>query len=131
MTTVKASTGGRSASYATVMAKPAVMLPLPVRELDGLEAIVTGFRALVMSCADGSVATHGGFGSFFAVTLEWKGRHMTIHAQELLATWVRTFSPEDADEIMRATFSSGSEADDAAERLGGSRKRYSGSTREG
>lgn len=131
MVAMSASTGDRSVSAGTVMAKKPTQLSIPVRNIDVLESITCGFRTIVISCKDGSVTTGGGMGTTFAVVMDWKGRHVCINAQELLATWVRTFSPEDADAIMQATISTGNEADDAAERLSGKRKRYSGSTREG
>ena len=86
----------------SLMDRPPEMIPLPIRNITLTEAITTGFRADVIRCRDGDVATHGGMGSVFAVTMQWKGRHATIHAVELLAAWVETFSPEDAKAIREA-----------------------------
>lgn len=106
MATMTASNGSRSASYGTVMSKKPVMMPLPVRNIDGLEAIVTGFRMPCLTNEDGGVYTHGGCGSAFAVTMSWKGKHCTIHSLELLAAWVETFDPKEAKKLRAATMSS-------------------------
>ena len=103
MGSVKASHGGKQASTASVLAKQRTMISVPFIELEGIESLVTGFRQESISCEDGSVGTHGGFGSPFAVTMNWKGKHVTISSIDLLAAWVRTFSPEDADAIEKAT----------------------------
>lgn len=83
----------------SLMDRPPEMIPLPLRNISGIEAITTGFRACSIECEHGDVTTHGGFGSPFAVTMKWKGRYATIHSVELLAAWVETFSPEDAKAI--------------------------------
>lgn len=103
MTEITAEEGGRRASAATVLAKERVPLTVPTIPLEGIETLVPGLRASVIETRDGSVMTHGGFGSRFAVSMTWKGRHATIDAIDLLAAWVATFAPEDAEAIRRAS----------------------------
>lgn len=100
---MEAATGNRSVSSSDVLARPRETLAVPFIPLDQLESLVTGFRMSVIDCEAGGVASHGGCGSPFAVTLSWKGRHATITGQDLLAAWVGTFSPEDAAKIKAAT----------------------------
>jgi hypothetical protein len=115
MATVGAQEGGRSVNADDVLKKERLKIEVPMIELDDLETIVTGFRASAMSCEHGGVATHGGMGSLFAVTMSWKGRHATITSQELLAAWVRTFNADDAEGILNATISGDSGGDDNVE----------------
>lgn len=102
MGSVKASHNGRQVSTKTVLAKTPEMISIPIIPLDDLESIATGFRQESITCEDGAVLAHGGWGSPFAVSLEWKGRKATISAQALLAAWVRTFNSADADAIEKA-----------------------------
>lgn len=105
MTTVTASSKNRSASRSTIMKKKPLMVPVPIRNLDDLEILATGFKMHVLSCDEGDVSTHGGMGSQFAVSMNWKGKHCTIDAIELLAAWVRTWDEAEADAILKATIS--------------------------
>lgn len=99
--------GGKTVTEKDIMGRPPEMLPLPVRNISGLEAIVTGFRMSVLYNEDGGVATHGGCGSRFAVTMSWKGRHCCIEGLELLVAWVETWDPAEAKLLREATVSRG------------------------
>ena len=93
----------RAVSAADIMRRPAELLPLPLRNISQMEAICTGFRMSVLSCDEGGVSTHGGCGSRFAVTLNWKGRYATIDAIELLSAWVATWDAKEAEAIRQAS----------------------------
>ncbi len=101
--------GGKTVTEKDIMDRPPEMVPLPLRNISALESIVTRFRIPSITCDEGGIATHGGCGSRFAVSMRWKDRHACIDAVELLAAWVETFSPEDAKDIRAAALSYGKE----------------------
>lgn len=99
--------GKRVASGTSIRAKAPKHLAVPYRAISKLESIACGFRHdLVVVTTEGPLKDSGifsgaGFGSPW-ITLKWGERQATIHGVELLAAWVRTFDPKQADEIEAA-----------------------------
>jgi hypothetical protein len=102
MASVSAQTGGRRVTAADLLKKERLKIEVPMIEVDTLESICTGFRMDAMSCEHGGIQTHGGCGSIFVVSMNWKGKHVTVTSQEMLAAWVRTFNADDAENILNA-----------------------------
>jgi hypothetical protein len=100
----------RSITSQHVLAKPKLEMTVPFREVDGSESLVLGFRSAFVT-----VETETGMDGLFSgaglgspwLAFEWKGKKGAVHAGELLAAWVKTFSPADAERILGATFGGG------------------------
>lgn len=96
------SDGQTNTTAGVALKEPTGLLGVPFREVSTGESVCLGFRASMISLGDaGQVLTGTGMGNEF-IELEWKGRKAALRASELLAHWVATFAPEDAEEIMQA-----------------------------
>lgn len=84
-----------------LMWKTPEMVTVPFRVLEGMESLALGLRMDHVTCEDGGIQSGAGVGSPW-IPMNWKGRQVVIHAGELLAAWVATFSPEDAADIRSA-----------------------------
>ena len=92
----------RRVSGKSLMKKAPKMFVVHMREVDTLESIACGLRGEIISCQPhGGVDSGGGLGSPW-IHLEWKGHKVVIHAGELLADFVETFDPEDAENIRKS-----------------------------
>ena len=96
----------RRATQASIKAKPTQPLEVPVREIDDTEALALGFHQMLIECEHGGICSGAGCGSDW-LQVEWKGQRIAIRGLELLAAFVRTFDPEDADRILGAVVEGG------------------------
>ena len=81
-----------------IMETPATAIPVPVRAVEAAAGLTLGFRQDHISCEEGGIQSGAGCGSPW-IPMNWKGKQAVVHAGELLAAWVETFSPEDAANI--------------------------------
>lgn len=81
-----------------IMEQVPTALAVPVRALEGAQGLTLGFRQDHISCEEGGIQSGAGCGNPW-IPMNWKGRQAVVHAGELLAAWVETFSPEDAANI--------------------------------
>jgi hypothetical protein len=81
-------------------------LPVPFRNLEGVEGIAAGFRVDMFDLDDGaghggSMATGSGFGSDYII-MDWTDKngvshHGLVRGLDILRAWVATFAPEDVE----------------------------------
>jgi len=91
-----------------VVKKAPIQVTVPVKLVEGLEGITLGFRAGMISCEHGGVATGAGLGNDW-IHVDWKGKHFALRGLDLLAAVVATFDPEDAKAIAGAEIGGGVE----------------------
>ena len=100
MARVTASSGGRKVTEKTVRDKKPKAWKVPVREIDTMESIATGFRVGMIEIEDdrvkASIETGSGVGSEY-ITLTVNDRKFVIRGSELLRRAVLEVDPEAAE----------------------------------
>jgi len=91
----KKSEDVKSASTQSVLSKTPQLVPIPVRELEGVESLTMGFRMDHVSCERGTLFSGAGLGSPW-ISVQWGEKWYAIHGVELLKAIAALCDPEGA-----------------------------------